>query len=122
MPEEVPEALARDPSMLAGRRVLAFSGIADNRAFGETLKGLGAAVGQCLAFGDHHRYTAADCRRICRLAVELGTEAMATTYKDYVKVAHLCDWPLPLAVIDVRIRFESAEAAFRALVRKALEA
>jgi tetraacyldisaccharide 4'-kinase len=122
LPGDVPAALARDSSMLAGRRVLAFSGIAHNRAFVETVKDLGATLGQSLAFGDHHAYTPAACREICRRAVGLGVDSLVTTYKDYVKVAHLCDWPLPLAVLDVRISFGNAAAAFQALVRNAIAA
>src|SRR5439155_1459257 len=42
---------------LAGKRVLAFAGIAAPRAFEETLRAAGVTVQQFLQFADHHWYT-----------------------------------------------------------------
>ncbi len=121
-PAAVLGALAVDPAMLAGRRVLVFSGIAGNRGFLETVVGLGASVVDCIAFGDHHRYGPRDWGRIRRRALASGADALATTCKDYVKLARRPDWPLPAAVIDVRVRFDGSGPAFDALVRRAMGA
>ena len=83
---DVSQALADDPQLLAGRRVLAFSGIAANNDFRRTVKRLGALEAGFVAHADHHAYSWEDCRGLCRKAQLMGADALATTFKDYVKL------------------------------------
>lgn len=75
--------------VLAGRDVLAFSGIADCGSFVATVEALGARVVALRDFGDHHAYEAADLAELHPPHVD----AVVTTEKDLVKVASL--WPGP---------------------------
>ena len=78
---------AADLLMLAGRDVLAVSGIGEPDLFVEQLRRLGARV-EPLSFGDHHAYTAGDVQQIITRA---GTRWIVTTGKDAVKLQGL--WP-----------------------------
>lgn len=68
---------------LRGRRVFAFSGLADNAQFFRMLLDAGVELVGTRGFPDHHRYTAADLAGL-RAA---GADALVTTEKDAVKLA-----------------------------------
>lgn len=74
------------PPELAGRRVFAFSGLADNEQFFDTLRAHGLEVAGTRGFADHHRYSAADIAAIREAARAAGAERIATTEKDAVKL------------------------------------
>jgi tetraacyldisaccharide 4'-kinase len=71
---------------LIGRRVFAFSGLADNEQFFAMLRGLGIDVIATRSFSDHYRYAPADVEEIRRAAAAAGAEWIATTEKDAVKI------------------------------------
>jgi tetraacyldisaccharide 4'-kinase len=76
------DALAEQPAFV-------FSGIADGKAFVETVRSQGVHIASSRDFGDHHAYSAED---IAALAETVSTRIAVTTEKDLVKVAPL--WPL----------------------------
>ena len=71
---------------LAGRKVMAFCGIASPESFFETLEALGADVSATRALADHVEYTDAVTAEIARLADNGEGEILVTTQKDYVKL------------------------------------
>ena len=80
--------LAPDHKMiaaLAGRRVLAFAGIGDPEKVFVTLREAGIAVVATRSFADHHRYTPADARELCRQADAEGL-TLVTTEKDAARL------------------------------------
>src|SRR6266705_2514465 len=56
----IPRRLAIDVEHLRGKRVFAFSALADNEQFHDSLLAAGVELGGAVGFKDHHRYTAAD--------------------------------------------------------------
>jgi len=76
----------RQYESLIGRRVFAFSGLADNDQFFAMLRGLGITIVGTRSFPDHYRYTPADVQAITQAAAEAGAERIATTEKDAVKI------------------------------------
>lgn len=110
----------RPVSWLAGRRVLAVSGLGNPMAFERTLRDLGARPGACLRFPDHHAYPAADLERVCAAARDGEVEAAVTTLKDAVKWASLPADPVPALALEVRLRFTGGEEAVRARLQGAL--
>ncbi|EFL88574.1 tetraacyldisaccharide 4'-kinase [Ahrensia sp. R2A130] len=68
-----------------GSKVMAFCGLADPEKFFATLKALGADVVEEQAFGDHHAYSAGECRELMSRASELGMP-LVTTQKDEVRL------------------------------------
>jgi len=69
---------------LAGKRVLAFSGIGSHEAFVASLVAQGVNVVAEKHFRDHHRYSARDLDAVLESA--RGAEACMTTEKDMVRI------------------------------------
>jgi tetraacyldisaccharide 4'-kinase len=104
---------------LAGRRLIAFAGIASPAAFTATLKSSGAAVEYLAEFADHHWYSADDVERLDARAKELGVEALITTEKDWVRLRRLRLPKRPLYVLSVRLVLQTGEPAWRQAFRRA---
>ncbi len=109
-----------NPAALSQCRVMGFSGIARNDAFQETLRSLGAGMAGFMGFSDHHRYTDADIRLILSTARDRSADLLATTEKDWARLADRPPWPLDLLVMGVRFApGQDGDALFR-WVEKAL--
>jgi tetraacyldisaccharide 4'-kinase len=89
-------------SVPPGSEVLAFSGLARNDAFRETLEAAGYRVRRFLPFPDHHEYSRADLGRIARDAAGLPA---VTTEKDLVRLSG--ELPVPVFALRVAVEFLS---------------
>jgi tetraacyldisaccharide 4'-kinase len=74
------------PDALRGRRLYAFSGLADNDQFFAALRAEGLDLAGTRGFADHHRYTAADVEAIRAAARDVQAGTIVTTEKDAVKI------------------------------------
>jgi tetraacyldisaccharide 4'-kinase len=95
----------RELDRLAGRRVLAFCGLADPSGFRRTLDELGAEVAVFRSFPDHHEYGPGDLEELVELAGAHGAEMLLTTAKDAVKLPAPWQHELPLLVLYVEFAF-----------------
>jgi tetraacyldisaccharide 4'-kinase len=84
----------------AGEAVFAFSGIARNAPFRETLEAAGFRVKGFLPFPDHHAYGRGDLERISRAA---GGLPAITTEKDLVRLPD--DVPFPVGALRVEVEY-----------------
>ncbi len=97
---------------IAGKRVVAFSGIASPRRFFDLLRQCGADVVAELPFPDHHAYPESSLFRIARILEKSGAGAAVTTEKDSVKIP-VSGTPLdPYRIGTLKIRLD-IEAGFR---------
>jgi tetraacyldisaccharide 4'-kinase len=71
---------------IAGRRFVAFAGIANPSRFIAQLAELGAEIVTFQTFRDHHAYSSHDARKLLALAEHHGAE-LITTEKDQVRLA-----------------------------------
>jgi tetraacyldisaccharide 4'-kinase len=96
----------------------AFCGIGNPQAFFDDLNRWHVPVAGQSIFRDHHRYTAADLRRLERAAQRAGAIAFVTTEKDAENLVEMDapTFPLFVAVIDFVLTAESEFLA--ALERK----
>jgi len=98
------DGAATDPAgRLAGRRVLAFAGIARPGRFFGLLESLGASVVARLAFPDHYAYPASGIARISAAVSRHKPDMIVTTEKDAVKLQR-GEWRMagvPLAVLRI---------------------
>lgn len=105
---------------LAGRAVIAASGIGRPEKFCTTLREAGARVLAERSYGDHHAYGESDVAALLAEARALGC-AVAVTEKDMVKLAPL--WPLAeralLLCVPVALAFAD-EPGLDALLRGSL--
>jgi tetraacyldisaccharide 4'-kinase len=106
------QAGSKLPDSLARRRVLAFSGLARNDDFKQSVEDFHCDVTRFLQFPDHHPYSDSDFKSIVRAAKHTSAEFLITTEKDYARIAHRTDWPLELIVIGVEISFGEDEERF----------
>ncbi|MGP1274536.1 MAG: tetraacyldisaccharide 4'-kinase [Caulobacterales bacterium] len=90
-------------------RLLAFAGIGRPQKFFDGLKAAGGDLADAIQFPDHHRFTAADLRRLADLAQSWDARLITTT-KDHVRLpadmrANVLDWPVQAVFADTaRIR------------------
>ena len=110
-----------DFSVLKERKILAFSGIAKNDNFRQTLEDLGCDVTGFLGFPDHHAYADTDFVKIFESAANSGADCLCTTDKDYARMENRTTWPLDLAVIGVEISFGDEGPDFDAVIKSRLE-
>lgn len=106
---------------LAGRRVLAVSGIASPEGFHRTLIDLGAGLAGTMVFPDHHSYGADDMLHVEKAAEDAAAELIVTTEKDAVRIPMVERADMParamLALgVDLEIT-EGQEALERLLTR-----
>lgn len=108
-------------TMVDGKRVFVFSGLAQNQAFQDSVRILGANVTGSLGFGDHHPYTAGDTRRIIRAALSAGSDYLVTTDKDYVRLPSRIRFPLTLVVLGIDIDFGGDRERWQRFIARQVE-
>jgi 3-deoxy-D-manno-octulosonic-acid transferase len=103
----------RPADALAGRMVVAFSGIGNPASFRALLLRLGVRIAGERIFVDHHDYTAADLETVRERARRSGADLIVTTEKDAGKVTPLLKagdevWALRLGldILSGRERWE----------------
>lgn len=102
---------------LAGRRILAFAGIADPDKFFATLAEAGLTVVERHSFADHHRFTAADAQMLTAQA-QSENLMLVTTEKDQARMAgepHLGELAARANALPARLVIDEDDA-FRDLV------
>jgi tetraacyldisaccharide 4'-kinase len=75
------------PAAIRGRSVFAFSGLADNQQFFDSLRAEGLHLAGTRGFTDHYRYSDSDIAQVVSAAHAAGAEAIVTTEKDAVKIS-----------------------------------
>jgi tetraacyldisaccharide 4'-kinase len=90
---------------LKDRRIYAFSALAGNRSFFDSLAHLGAAPLESRGFPDHHAWSPAEIRGIATAARAAGCDCLVTTEKDFVRLPEETVLPLDLVVAGVDIDF-----------------
>ena len=111
------EALRQNSDCIKGRTVFAFSGLADNHSFQQTVKSLKCNVSGFMEFPDHHQYSERDLDEILSAAKKSMSECIITTEKDYVRIAHKIDWPDDLFVIGIEIDFGADKKRFNSYIK-----
>lgn len=112
------EAVA--PTQLAGRRILAVSGIGNPQSFEASLQQAGARVIP-LRYTDHHLYRPEDMQYIHKMAQEQRAQWIACTRKDAVKWP-VTDWPMPVVVVDCQLEILAGRSKIQAIIDKARQA
>ncbi|MFP3542644.1 tetraacyldisaccharide 4'-kinase [Rhizobium sp. SIMBA_035] len=109
---------------LAGRRVLAFAGIADPGKFFRTVETLGAEIAVAKSFGDHEHLSDDEIGNLIEIAAREDLQ-IVTTSKDFVRLAGHHGRAQELAekskVIEVEMAFEDPQAP-GLIIDRAIEA
>jgi tetraacyldisaccharide 4'-kinase len=107
---------------LRDRKIFAFCGIGNPRAFLSTIKSTGAEVVGSKIYDDHHHYTPSDKSSIYEQAGNLKAELILTTQKDWTRIPASGPAPkdIPLAYLTIEIKFLAGEDKLINLIEKTL--
>ena len=97
---------------LRGRRVCAFSGIAEPDSFRKILEPLCGEVALFVPFPDHHVYTAGDVEYIRKACRESRAQVMLTTEKDGIKLIDFSDFFQDLYLLRIKMEIISSSPKF----------
>jgi tetraacyldisaccharide 4'-kinase len=115
--------LAPDPDSIAavaGRKALAFAGIAHPEKFFATLAAAGIATPVKRAFADHHPFTSADARELLEQA-KRESLLLLTTEKDLARMqGDPACVELAAAAASFSVRLETESEALREIVTRAM--
>ena len=106
------ETHAAAAETVAGRRIVAFAGLACNATFWDTIGQLDGTLAYKLSFDDHHPYDMKDMQHICAMAHQYG-DCLATTDKDFMRLPKGFRSTMPLLVLGIQIQFKEDPTALR---------
>jgi tetraacyldisaccharide 4'-kinase len=101
-------------NVLKEKKVLAFSGLGDNRSFFELLRTLGAHVVREISFQDHHSYRIKDIEEISSFR---DVNLIITTEKDAVKISGMTI-PDNLFYLSIEVNIEREQELIEVIQRK----
>ena len=114
--------IAANPDILTGQRVLAFSGIARNDDFKQTIKKLGCELAGFLDFPDHYWYSDGEIQQISSMRTKAGAKYIMTTEKDFARIHRRIDNCPFLLTVGIDISFLKDDDAFTGFLKKRLNA
>ncbi len=103
---------------IAGKQVVALSGIAAPFGFEKSLRDMGARVMLCERFVDHHRYRQQEIIEIINQATERGLDAIITTEKDAVRLPRMEAPQIPIYYLRMEIEILEGYDNFRDCVNR----
>jgi len=107
---------------LEGKKVFAFSGIANNDDFKTMLVELGLEVRGFRGFSDHHYYSEEELAVILELSRQAHCDTLVTTEKDFVRISDRTKWPVDLVVIGIETSFGDDSGEFDQFIKNRLAA
>lgn len=110
------EAAGTAAEPLASKRVFAFSGIARNESFQQSIRKLGGRLTGVKGFSDHHRYPSCERSALENAARQSGADLMASTEKDFARLGGQNPFGMPLAVVGVDISMVSGKEGLDGLL------
>jgi len=109
-----------DPSLLIGKRVVAFAGIARPLSFRDTLINLGAEITYYKAFPDHHYFNHDEIRDLMDEKEKTGADFIITTEKDWARLVNVIPGDPALAYLTIRFDLLSERTRFFDIVRETI--
>ncbi|MFC1858621.1 tetraacyldisaccharide 4'-kinase [Thermodesulfobacteriota bacterium] len=103
------------------RDAYAFSGIARNSDFRDTLTDLGCHLKGFSEFPDHHAYQKKDLEKILISAQKTTAECIITTEKDFTRIPKHMEWPTDLFVIGIEVDFGDDTDRFHHFIEKEVQ-
>lgn len=110
--------LSEDFSFVAGKKVVAFSGIAGNSHFRKTLEEFKCDILNFFDFPDHHRYTAGDMERILKSVRDRRAELIITTEKDFARMGGEFNFPVDIIVVGVKMYLKDEKSFMEFILGK----
>jgi tetraacyldisaccharide 4'-kinase len=107
---------------IVGLPLYGFCGLANPDSFHQLLTSGKCTLADFQVFPDHFSYTAKEIHTISEQARLAGAKALITTAKDFVKLKALGPFDLPLLVLEIELKMETAfDAILDHFIAKHLE-
>ncbi len=103
---------------IKGKKLAAFSGIAQPESFEESLRKLGGELVYSKRFADHHRFTQQEVLNCINRAKKRQASIILTTQKDAVRFPKLDRRDLPIYFMRVEIKIIKGASDFHECVRE----
>ncbi len=103
-------------SLLQGKRVMAFAGIARPERFFRGIEGAGAKLVHRRSFPDHHPYTGKEAASLLREGLEHKVDCLITTEKDAVRFPEVPQ-DLPVFALVLSVEFQDPDGFFSEIWR-----
>ncbi len=110
-----------DACTFSGKKSVAFCGLGNPESFWRSLGELGVSPIERLSYGDHHRYSPNELRRLAQHARDLGAEVLLTTAKDAVNLPvefEAVTAPLKVYWLEIGIGIDRKDDLIEQLVLK----
>jgi len=103
---------------LRHKKIVAFCGLGNPEAFGDTLKRLGLNVLATRIYNDHHKYSQTDIADIYEQAIYLDADVILSTRKDWVKTAlpAMDRENILFAYLDITLEFVAGQDRIKRLI------
>jgi tetraacyldisaccharide 4'-kinase len=105
-------------NILAGKKIMAFSGIASPDGFENFLLQNGSEIVYRKRFVDHHRFSKNELENIFNIACARGAAFAITTEKDAVRIPKEFEPPIPTYFLKIDIEIISGEEIFEEAISK----
>jgi tetraacyldisaccharide 4'-kinase len=115
LPDGTPGTATSSPERWP-RRVFAFCGVGNPRAFFDDLTRWGFELAGCAAFPDHHTYSPTGARRLEAQARAVGSEALLCTEKDVFNLRRVHFASLPVYFLRISLEPADPEGLWRAIL------
>ncbi len=112
------DELSVDFSSLAGKKVVAFSGIAGNGHFRKTIEEYKCDLLEFFDFPDHYRYTPGDIQRISKSVTDRTADLVMTTEKDFARMGGRFNFPVDIIVVGVKMCFRDENSFSEFILNK----
>ncbi len=100
----------------AGSPVISLAGIANPELFERNLQGMGMNVIKSFRFADHYAYSNKDAERLLKEMTAAGASKIATTEKDFVKLAEFPELVSVLTPLKLRLQFNEEPKGLNAFL------
>ena len=108
----------KDLTLIKGKKVAAFSGIAQPESFEESLVKLGSELVYTKSFADHHRFTQQEVLNAINRSKKRQADIIITTQKDAVRFPKIDRRDIPLYFMRVEIKIINGASDFHDCVRQ----
>jgi len=108
-------------AFLQGKRIYAFSGIANPLSFRRTIEDLGANLSGFETFPDHHYYDASEIASITAHAQMVKADIILTTEKDGVRLLDYPDFLATIFLLRIEMAFIPEGESFFKLILESLK-
>ncbi|MBA3035571.1 MAG: tetraacyldisaccharide 4'-kinase [Desulfobacterium sp.] len=111
--------LSKDYDRMAGKKVVAFSGIAVNEHFRKTIEEFKCELVNFYGFPDHYYYSADDIEKISQSAKKQDAQFIITTEKDFARMGGKYKFPVDLIVVGSAVHFKD-DNSFKSFIMNKL--